>query len=149
MLEQVEQAIKQYQATYRREGFPALTVGGLYALFPDEAENVDVAHQWDDSWPNSDEAGVYLIFGANGRLLYIGKASMNHYIGGRLSNHFGRDKLTKGCRVFHQDGWSERPMYIATVAVPHHMKFEASALEEYLIEHLRPSDNLRGIAQNG
>ena len=145
MLEQVKQALEQYKAKYRRSDLPDLNMSGLYALFPDEVQTAgDVAYRWNDQWPNSDEAGVYFIFGSSGRLLYIGKASMNHYMGGRLSNYFGCDKATKACRIVHENGWSERPMYVATVAVPRGMNFEAPALEEYLIGRLEPVDNVRG-----
>jgi hypothetical protein len=143
MLGEVNRALEEYKAKYRRSDLPDLRLSGLYALFPDEAQTADAEWGWNDYWPHSDQAGVYFIFGGNGRLLYIGKASMNNCIGGRLSNYFGTDKATKRCRVEHE--WRERPMYVATVAVPQGMKFEAPALEEYLIAALNPCDNVRGI----
>lgn len=142
MLEEVNHALDQYRAKYRRSDLPDLRASGLYALFPDEAQTASAASGWNQEWPFSNETGVYLIFSGSGRLLYIGKASMNHCIGGRLSNYFGADKATKRCRVEHE--WSERPAYVATVAVPRDMKFEAAALEEYLIATLDTCDNVRG-----
>jgi len=144
MLEAVKRALDEYETKYRRPGLPGLRRSGLYALFPDEVRTVDVESAWNAQWPYSEEAGVYFIFGGSGRLLYIGKASMNHCIGGRLSIYFGSDRATKRCRIVNEEGWSERPMYVATVAVPQNMKFEAPALEEYLIATLDTANNVRG-----
>jgi excinuclease UvrABC nuclease subunit len=119
-------------------------LSGVYALFPDEPQTVEAEGGWSDKWPQSDEAGVYLVFGGSGRLLYIGKASMNQSIGNRLSFYFGSDRVDKTCTIVHEGRWKERPMYIATVAVPREMRFEAPALEEYLIASLGPCDNANG-----
>jgi hypothetical protein len=145
MLEALKRALDDCRAKYRRSDLPDLRLSGLYSLFPDEVQTADAGHRWNDKWPHSEEAGVYFIFGGSGRLLYVGKASMNHCIGGRLSNYFGTDKATNRCRVEHE--WCERPMYVATAAVPQGMKFEAPALEEYLIATLNPCDNVRGVNQ--
>jgi hypothetical protein len=136
----VTDALREFKAKYRRTDFPDLEPSGLYALYPDEAKGV--SSDWDEEWPSSKDAGVYLIFDSGLLLLYIGKASMNDCIGVRLSEHLPCDKITKKCNV---DGWShEKPMYVATVAVPTDIKFEAAALEEYLIGKLSPSYNVQG-----
>jgi hypothetical protein len=144
MLESVRRALDEYERKYRRPGLEELRLSGLYALFPDELPTADVTSRWNDQWPHSDEAGVYFIFASSGRLLYVGKASMNHRIGNRLSFYFGSDRTSQKCVIVHESQWRERPMFVAAVAVPKDMKFEASALEEYLIVALDPQDNVRG-----
>jgi excinuclease UvrABC nuclease subunit len=117
-------------------------------LYPgEENSGVSVASGWPKEYPNSSRKGVYAIFGRTGKLLYIGKASMNHYIGSRLGAYFRYEKLTRACEPIH-NGWRERPSYIATVAVPDNMSFEAPALEEYLIQRLNPSHNAMGLSRS-
>ena len=142
MLEVVQRELDNYKKQYRRSNFPDLKLSALYALRPDEA--LAVASDWDKEWPNSNHAGVYFIFDSSYRLLYVGKASMKNCIGDRLSAHFPNDKATKTCRIV---GWykQEQPMYVATVAIPHDIKFEAAALEEYLIDRFNPIYNFQGI----
>ena len=137
MLDQVTRCLQEYQEKYRRPGLPPLAASGLYALFPEEGLPHFVEFRWNDEYPNADRSGVYLIFGRAGRLLYIGKASLGATIGGRLGTNFAG---TAGCRLLSND-WTERPTYVATIATPDNMGFEASALEDFLIGRLRPSDN--------
>lgn len=148
MLKAVNYALEEYKAKYRRPDLPDLRLSGLYALFPVEVQTADVAYRWNDKWPCSDEAGVYFIFGGSGRLLYIGKASMQHCIGARLTAYFGTDKATNGCRIVDDNRWSERPMYVATLGASQDMKFEVAALEEYLIATLSPADNRQGVKRS-
>jgi hypothetical protein len=147
MLKDVNHALEEYKAKYRRHGLPDLRLSGLYALFPDEVRSADATLGWNKEWPHSDEAGVYFIFGGGGRLLYIGKASMTRCIGGRLSAYFKTDKATGKCRIVHEWG-TDPPKYVATVAVPKDMKFEAAALEEYLIANVPSAHNLRGVVHS-
>lgn len=140
MLAQVRGCLDEYQAKYRRPDLPSLELSGLYALFPEEGLADFVESHWNDPYPNADREGVYLLFGRTGMPLYVGKASMGASIGGRLGTHFAG---TKECRLLSTD-WTERPTYVATIAVPEGMSFEASALEECLIKSLRPSDNKLG-----
>jgi hypothetical protein len=142
MLARVRQCLDQYQEKYRRAGLPELELRGLYALFPDDDPYDAVESRWNDEYPNADRKGVYLIFGRTGTLLYVGKASLGSSIGGRLGTHFAG---TKQCRLLSAD-WTERPAYVATIAVPPDMSFEAPALEEYLIRSLSPRDNRLGLA---
>lgn len=144
MLEDVRHAIKEYKETYRRQDLPGLELSGLYALFPDEATTPDVVSRWNDKWPLCERCGVYFIFGRSGRLLYVGKASMKSSIGYRLSTYFQCDKPTGGCRLLYTVV-TEKPMYVAALAVPADMPFEAAGLEEFLIRRLRPCDNVRGM----
>lgn len=140
MLKELEAALTKYRK-YRHPGLAELERSDLYALLPEEGEPL-ATKCWDEVWPHSNRAGVYLIFTKNGELLYVGKASV---IGHRLSSYFQylHPRGTgNACEIIHS--WSEPgPMYIATVAVPDDSKFEAASLEEYLIKELRPSDNVR------
>ena len=140
MLAQVKRYLDEYQEKYRRPGLPALELSGVYALFPEEGLADFVESRWNDPYPNADRKGVYLIFGNTGLLLYIGRASMGTTIGGRLGTYFaGKTE----CRLLSTD-WTERPTYLATIAVPPGLSFEAPALEEYLIRSLNPCDNNLG-----
>jgi hypothetical protein len=141
VLEAVKDALREFKAKYRRDDFPDLEPSGLYALHGDETRGV--ASDWDKEWPNSRATGVYFIFESEFLLLYIGKASMNDYIGVRLSEHLPSDKTTKECKIV---GWGkeQQPMYVVTVAIPQDIKFEAAALEEYLIGKLSPVYNVQG-----
>jgi hypothetical protein len=144
VLEAIKCAVDEYRIKFRHPQLPDLELSALYALFPDEKEFSHEAElHWPESYPNAARQGVYLIFGGSGRLLYIGKASMNSSMGGRLAHWFHYDTSWRGCRVVHP-GWSERPAYLATIAVPRDMGFEAPALEEYLIKRLNPLDNAIG-----
>jgi len=87
---------------------------------------------------------VYLIFNAHMKLLYVGTASFNHNLGGRLSAYFQYTKdVSRGCAVLGT--WSEPPAFVITVGVDPDKAFEAPALEEFLITTLQPPDNTRGI----
>lgn len=142
MLAQVRQCLDEYEEKYRRPGLPALELRGMYALFPEEGVAEFVESRWNDPYPNADRKGIYLIFGRTGVLLYVGKASMGASIGGRLGTYFaGKNE----CRLLSTD-WTERPTYVATIAVPEGMTFEAAALEEYLIRRLNPCDNKHGTS---
>jgi hypothetical protein len=143
VLEDVKHAIEEYKEKYRRPGLPDLEFSGLYALFPDEATTPDVSSRWNETWSLCERCGVYFIFGRSETLLYIGKASMNNSIGSRLSTYFQCDDSTGGCRLRYSVV-NEKPMYVAALAVPENMPFEAAGLEEFLIRRLRPCDNVRG-----
>ena len=142
MLAQVIRCLDEYQENYRRPGLAALELSGLYALFPEEGAVDTVESRWNEPYPNADRKGVYLIFGRTGMLLYVGKASMGASLGGRLGTYFAGKKE---CRLLFTD-WTERPTYVATIAVPQGMSFEAPSLEEYLIKSLKPCDNNLGIS---
>jgi len=143
VVEDVQRELDNYKKQYRRADFPDLKLSPLYALCPDEARSVP--SDWGKEWPNSNNAGLYFIFDRDYQLLYVGKASMDHCIGDRLSAHFPNDKATETCRLAR---WNkEQPMYIATVGVPKDIRFEAAALEEYLIDKLKTVYNLRGIVR--
>jgi hypothetical protein len=143
ILERLYSALDKYESKYRHPDLEKLKRSGLYALFPEQGKPLAAMH-WDQQWPHSDHAGVYLIFSKKGELFYVGKASL---IGHRLSCYFQYAQPrgeSDACRIVHH--WKEPgPMYVVTVAVPDDSQFEACSLEEYLIKELNPSDNVRRL----
>jgi hypothetical protein len=142
-LTDVLEALNHYKSHFRRDGLVPLEFSGLQALFPELESAPEVTSKWPEAWPFGNRQGVYFVFGSQARLLYIGKASMRHPVGARLSSWFQYAKPSGGCKVVH-NGWSEPPRFIAVIAVPEGMAFEAPALEEFLIERLSPPDNVKG-----
>lgn len=132
--------INTFKDNYRRDDIPDLRISKIYSLFPSGETN---QLKWPAPWPFAFEKGVYLIFGSNMELLYVGKASMQHNIGGRLSSYFRYNDDKTGCKIVH-NGWITPPRFVVTVAVPEDMAFEAPALEEYLISSLNPPENKKG-----
>lgn len=132
-------AISAYATRFRRHDVDPLAVGPALDLFPEEPAHGEFKAEtnWQDSWPHSERAGVYLVYNQAFQLLYVGKAWI---FGPRLYGHF-RSK-DNGCEVLEK--WSSRPRYVINVAVPTNMAFEASALEAFLIYTLKPSDNSHG-----
>jgi hypothetical protein len=63
----------------------ALVVSEVSALFPDEPSAHQAPVRWPQPWPNADNAGVYLIFGPQMELLYVGKADN---LSSRVSAYF-------------------------------------------------------------
>ncbi|MGI9228377.1 MAG: GIY-YIG nuclease family protein [Gammaproteobacteria bacterium] len=135
-------AVDRYIEKYRRTDVPSLSIGQLYDLKPDDATH---GPGWPDEWPNSERAGVYAIFDEDRQLLYVGKASMSNYLYARLGEHFYSDE-NRSCRIRKQKWkeWKFIPKYVLTVGVPDTMKFEAPAIEEYLIWELNPTYNGQG-----
>jgi hypothetical protein len=148
MLENLRHALDKYRE-YRHPRLGELHPSEVYALFPEEGEKRATLH-WPQPWPNGERAGVYLIFGGTGKLLYVGKAWI---IGRRLSNYFQYDlpaSEAKPCRVVHDwgpDPEQNHPMYVVTVPVPNDATFEAASLEEYLIREVNPSMNQRRLRE--
>ncbi|WP_420725310.1 GIY-YIG nuclease family protein [Hwanghaeella sp. LZ110] len=96
----------------------------------------DIELDYEETWPNNSKPGCYFIFNDGMELLYIGKAS---HIGARLSSYFRFDETrTKGVAK-NIESWSSPPRFIVTVGLEH--SYEAPSLEEYLLIHLKTSDN--------
>jgi len=142
-LEKAREAIERYHQTYRHPALAPLQMSGLYALFPDQTPTTAADYSWpNDPWPNASQSGVYLIFDEFLDLRYIGKTRC---LGKRLHNYFGEGRAPdRACRVVHST-WRVDPKFVATVAV--HKPFEAPALEEFLIEELRPAENGTPLAE--
>jgi hypothetical protein len=141
-LRAVQPVLDAYHNAYRNPNLGRLRLGDPYALFPEgpHPSGVKLVGRWPDEWPNVDSPGVYLILSANLDILYVGKTSLRQTFGTRLSDWFRSETDTGKCRVIGT--WSSSPTYVATIPVG--APFEAPSLEEYLIQELRPPDNLVG-----
>jgi excinuclease UvrABC nuclease subunit len=84
---------------------------------------------------------MYIILGANLKVLYIGKAGL---LGKRLAAYFHYVPGSKRCKIVDEHQWVGKPQFVATIAVPSETFFEASAIEEYLINRLHPPNNTIG-----
>src|SRR5882724_11129054 len=137
--QRIVDAVAQYHQMYRHPRLKPLEVSGTYALFPEEPTAATARYRWTtDPWPGHEYPGVYLIFGAEMQLLYIGRAGD---LGRRLHDYFRYVAGPQsGCRVFHTT-WKSPPKFVATIALDRENAFEAGAIEEYLIGRLGPAEN--------
>ena len=137
--------LQHYCAHLRGPDMPELKISGLYDLFPPPNDTVCEYH-WPDDWPFVESPGVYFVFDADMQVLYIGKASMNSWFGNRLHTYF-RSGNDKKCVVQNLDSWKGDPRFMAVIPMEAEYRFEAPALEEYLITKLKPVDNKVGTAR--
>jgi len=136
-------AVREYEEKYRSPSMSPFEISEPYDLFPDKGgPAVQCAGKWPEKWPHADSAGIYVFLNDNLEVVYVGKASFRSVLGARLSSYCGHAP-DKSCHLYHK--WTSMPRYVVTVAVPNDTRFEAPALEEYLIERLQPSDNSTGI----
>lgn len=130
--------VRNYAERFRRPELPPLQVAHPLDLFPDQPRKLpyEPLLRWDDSepWRHAEEAGVYLVYTEDKSLIYVGTSQR---LAGRLYSYFGGG----GSCVLKHSTWPAPPRYVATVAVPDTCKFEAPALEAYLIQHLNPPWN--------
>lgn len=144
--------IEEYKSKYRRSDVGNLEWSKPYELSP-RAKNPDIL-QWPAGWPHSKRAGVYFVLARDGLLLYVGKASMRHCIGKRLSSYFGTNRASGDCEILDPNSWDQElrdermPAFVVALAVPEGMSFEAAAIEEYMIRELIPPANTRGVAKS-
>ena len=148
-LDDLKSRVAEFNNTYRRPEFQPLEVSAAYDCSPEKGDPiVRCEGQWpDDYWPNAWSAGIYGILDEELQLLYVGKASLGSTLGSRLSSYFRHDQ-NRHCRPEPHHTWSGNPRYVVTVAVPEEMRFEAPALEEFLINKLNPPDNTAGANRN-
>lgn len=132
-------AIEYYRNNYRREGLPEFGEINRYALYPDNNIN---EFGWPGKFHDCDSPGIYVFLDENDDILYIGKASMNNLLGYRLGSYFCYDQ-DGSCKLNHK--WKKEPRYIITMAVDYDTRFEAAALEEYLISQLTTLENKAGV----
>ena len=92
------------------------------------------------SFPNASDCGCYVFYDKDFSLLYIGKASLKSTIGRRAASYFNYDK-TDNILTTNNKEWE--PEFLQTIKVNN--PWEAPSLEEYLIHHLQPITNSRGI----
>ncbi len=124
------EAVHEYEQTCRNPDLPAFEISPVY----------DTQTNWDTGYPFGDRAGCYAFFDANKKLVYIGKASLSHILGRRIDSYFLRSGSSPSAVLKHQ--WESPPRYIVSIAVS--KPYEAPSLEEFLIDKLQPSENLRG-----
>ena len=141
-IEDLRRALAWYVENFRKPGLRKLEISDLYDLFPPSYDE-KAPKQWPAPWPNNDSAGVYFVFDENQLLVYIGKSSMSSSVGFRLSAYFGFD-AERRCRIKHPQSWNGTPRYVATIGMEKKYRFEAPALEEYLIAELDTTDNKAG-----
>lgn len=132
-IENIRKIVDLYCQQVRHPKLPSYQWGELYSLYPEEN-----TYGWPQEWPNNKRSGVYFVFDVNRELLYVGKADV---IGRRLSDYFKGRTI---CKVVHS-GWLKQPHYILTIAMPADTWFEHLSLEAYLIQELRPINNIQGI----
>lgn len=134
--EKIEREIQEYSLKYRNSSLAPLLLSPIYTLRPDLSAVRSPDYVWPAPWPNAAAPGVYFLFDAEVKLLYIGKSAL---LGKRLSDYFGYE-AGRGSRCkLVSDQWTAPPAYLATVAVQ--FTFEAPSLEEYLISRLSPPNN--------
>ena len=139
--------VEDYQARFRGPNLEPFELSAPYDLSPELGiPKIECPTSWPEGWPHSGRAGIYSLFGEELQAVYIGKASLRNTLVSRLGSYFSYDKPHKTCRLNH--AWKCRPRYLITIAVPEESRFEAPALEEFLIIKLRPTDNTAGILRD-
>ena len=102
----------------------------------------DIQTDFDKTWTNNERPGCYAIFDGDMNLLYIGKADK---MGSRLGSHFRKDHTDPSGKkgvLCKPEQWKGEPKYVLTVAVD--KNYEASSLEEFLIQEVKPLENIKG-----
>lgn len=102
----------------------------------------DIDNDWQNQIPNAGKAGCYCFYAEDGRLLYVGKASLGNNLGRRIMSWFKPN--SPGAGHYAVGTWSSQPKSLISIGVER--AHEAPSLEEYLIEQLNPSDNIRRVA---
>ena len=76
-------ALREYIERYRRTDLPVLEVGAALDLHPSRLAPASFTPQltWEHPWPFNNRAGVYMIYNEALELMYIGKVSMNLFLG--------------------------------------------------------------------
>jgi len=140
---ELKDAVSEYCEGYRNPKLEPFALGELYDLFPQQSNGkLQTSLGWNDTWPNNGKAGVYIFLDTDGKVLYIGKASMKRSVSARLSDYCTYDS-DRRCKLVHSN-WSATPKYVWIVGMPVSSPFEAPSLEEYLIRELDPPDNRNG-----
>lgn len=151
--EKLNTLVKEYCNKYRGPGLLPYAHTELYDLYPDNVDtnSSKAIYKWDNPWPHPKEgfqkythAGVYIFFDKELNVIYVGKASQNSAIFTRLATYFKNDQ--DKC-LFVRHWWERKPKYVKLIFMPEGHKFEAPALEEYLIEKIQPYGNSQGISE--
>jgi len=139
----LQNVLKVYCAQLRRNDWPELKPSEFYDLFPSIDPSISDS-AWPDTYPHVEKPGVYIIFDSEQCVLYIGKASWSSSFGARLSTYFGFGKSNE-CVLRKPHSWKGNHRFLVVIPMSEKLKFEAPALEEYLITELQPKDNSIGI----
>jgi hypothetical protein len=142
-IETLTVAIEEYSSKYRGFGLPDLEMSDLYDLFP-AGDHSNSNKAWPAKWPMAEKPGVYFFFDDDLQLLYVGKASMNNTLGARLSSYCGY-AADRSCQLKHS--WSRKPRFVTVIGLNDDLRFEAPALEEFLIMRLKPVENTVGLGK--
>lgn len=137
--------VRCYEEQYRSPVLARFDIADPYDLFPERGSaSLPCEGQWPASWAYPLRAGVYAFLSENAKLLYVGKASFRSSISARLATYCGYQERRSGpCKLSNR--WKGSPRYVVIVAVPEESRFEASALEEFLIWKLQPPENSVGL----
>ena len=124
--------LKNFNSRYPRPKIGILELSAAY----------DIRVDFTKVYPGTEFPGVYVISKVNGEILRIGKASCSSSLGKRLSSYYRwHDKKYIG--VGKYEGYTEA-FIIHTISLPQDRAFEAPAIEEYLIDRLKPPYNKVG-----
>lgn len=96
-----------------------------YSLYPKPRE-----YGWEQTWPNHDCPGVYIITDSEEEIIYVGTSEV---LGRRFYEWFGSGK---SCELKHN--WKHFPSYLYTIATN---LWERLSLEAYLIHYINPKEN--------
>jgi hypothetical protein len=134
-------AVAEYESHYRHPNLTRFKISPPVDLFPMRPlpSGITPKSSWTDNWPFAWSPGVYMIYSESLDLMYIGKASMNRYLGQRLGDYFGGSTT-----CIPKKNWLQTARFVINIAVPEETPFEAPALEEFLIKKLQPPWNAAG-----
>jgi len=142
-LKDLREKIEIYSRVFRNQSIPPIEESRIYSLYGTPLGGIEPDIYWPEDWPLGDRRGIYAIF-SNEVLLYIGKASAQD-IGYRLYDYFKKGANGE-CVTNKNHTWTSEPTHIVTWAVPDNLFFEASGLEEFLIDSFSDElpDNTQG-----
>ena len=136
-IDKVKNVVRAYHDEFRNPSLARPITSDTYYLDNCLRDSVSKDSVWPAPWPQASEPGIYVFFDADENLLYIGKSDN---LGARLSSYFryAEDKNSEP-----KDDWGgPNPYSLITVSVS--KTFEASSLEEFLIDKLSPPINKKG-----
>lgn len=126
----VESAISEFNREFPRPKVGSVVLSSPFRIIDDYKFG---------SFPNAASAGVYLVFDRDDNLLYIGKADG---LGARLGSHFGWSADRTAGRV--KNSRLVGAHAVRTIGLPDESRFEAPAIEAFLIRRLDPGLNVIG-----
>jgi len=129
-VERVREKVHEYCKQYLNPIRPVFEISRIY----------DLQQEWQTvKFPYSDDQGCYVFYSEDLKLLYIGKASLKHQLGGKIANYFRWDATGRKLVACLE---RLRPAcFVQTIKV--NEAFEAPSLEEFLLRELDPPANVR------